>query len=186
MKRTVLAHPEKLWRVQTDFCATNWYGTKMSPRNYTVPLTQPQHYVIDPANACGALDDGIKNRLHIGRRAADDAEHLGRCSLMLQGLPQFCVALLDLFEESHVLDGDHGLIREGFEKGDLFVSERSNFLAADCDHSDRNTLSQQWRTKCSSHPRNWLSGLIIGELRQLCCNVMNVYRLAVDHGSARG
>src|SRR5262249_46726402 len=47
----------------------------------------------DPANACGALDDGIKNRLHVGRRAADDAEHLGRCSLMLQRLPQFCIAL---------------------------------------------------------------------------------------------
>src|SRR5215510_5558943 len=105
---------------------------------------------------------------------------------MFQRLSQLCVALLQLFEQPHILNSDDRLISEGFEKFDLFFSKRSNFLAADCDHSDRNTLSQQWRTKCSSHPRNWLSGLIVGELRQLCCNVMNVYRLAVDHGSPGG
>src|SRR5262249_41442009 len=137
-------------------------------------------------NPSGALDDRVEDRLHVGGRTADDAEHLGRCRLMLQGLAQFRIALLDFLEEPHILDGDDRLVGEGFEEFDLFFSKRSNFLAADCDHSDRNTLSQQWRTKCSSHPRNWLSGLIVGELRQLCCNVMNVYRLAVDHGSAGG
>ena len=90
----MLAHPAKLWLIDTDLDAANGYGTKMSPRNHNVPLAESQHHVIDPTNPRGALDDGVKHRLHVGRRAADDAEHLGRRRLMLQGLAQFCVALL--------------------------------------------------------------------------------------------
>src|SRR5262249_5719533 len=184
----MLAHPAMFCSINTDLDVGDRYRyrTKMSTRKCNVALNEPQHHVIDPADLRGTLNNRIKHRLHVRGRATDNAQHLGRCRLMLQGFAQFRVAFLDLLEQSHVLNGDDSLISEGFEKFDLFFSKRSNFLAADCDHSDRNTLSQQWRTKCSSHPRNWLSGLIVGELRQLCCNVMNVYRLAVDHGSAGG
>ena len=95
----MLAHPAKLWLINTDLDAANGYGTKMSPRNHTVPLVESQHHVINPTNPRGALDDGIEDRLHVRRRAADDAEHLGRCRLMLQGLAQFCVALLEFLEQ---------------------------------------------------------------------------------------
>ena len=67
----------------------------MSPRQPSVPLVESQHHVINPTNPSGALDDSVEDRLHVGRRAADDAEHLGRCGLMLQGLAQFRVALLN-------------------------------------------------------------------------------------------
>ena len=40
---------------------------------------------------------------------------------MLQGFAQFGVALLDLLKQPDILDGDDGLIGEGFEKRDLFV-----------------------------------------------------------------
>ena len=36
------------------------YGTKMSPRNHSVPLAESQQHVIDPANPRGALDDGVE------------------------------------------------------------------------------------------------------------------------------
>ena len=88
----------------------------MSPRNHDVPLAESQHHVIDPANPCRALDDGIEHRLHVRRRAADDAEHLGRRRLMLQCLAQFRVAFLEFFEQPHVLDGDDRLVGEGFEQ----------------------------------------------------------------------
>ena len=101
----------------------------MSPHNHIVPLAESQHHIINPTNPCRALDDGVKHRLHVRGRAADDAEHLGRCRLMLQGLAQFRVAFLDLFEQSHVLDGDYRLVGEGFEKSDLLFRERSNFRA---------------------------------------------------------
>src|SRR4029077_19050264 len=98
MQRPMLAHPAKPGFIDTHFEAATgyWYGTKMSPRNNSVPLMESQHHVIDPANSGGALDDCIEDRLHVRGRAADDAEHLGRCRLMLQGLPQFGIALLDL------------------------------------------------------------------------------------------
>ena len=93
VERAMLAHPAILWLINTDFDACNGYGTKMSPRNHSVTLVESQHHVINPTNPGGALDDGVEHRLHVSRRAADDAEHLGRRRLMLQGLAQFCVAL---------------------------------------------------------------------------------------------
>ena len=119
----MLAHPAILRSINTDFATANGYGTKMSPRNHSVPLAESQHHVIDPTNPRRALDDGVEDRLHVRRRAADDAEHLGRCRLMLQRLAQFRVALLDFFEQPHVLDGDHRLIGEGFEERDLFIEK---------------------------------------------------------------
>ena len=91
----------------------------MSPRNHSVTVAEPQHHVINSANLCGALDDRVEHRLHVRRRAADDAEHLGRCRLMLQGFAQFCVALLEFLEQPHVLDGDHRLVGEGLKQLDL-------------------------------------------------------------------
>ena len=56
----------------------------MSPRNHNVPFAESQYHVIDPTDPRGAFDDGIEDRLHVRRRAADDTEHLGGCRLMLQ------------------------------------------------------------------------------------------------------
>ena len=121
----------------------------MSPRNHTVSLVESQHHVIDPTNPRGALDDGIKHRLHVRRRAADDAEHLGRCRLMLQRLAQFRVALAEFLEQADVLDSDDGLIGEGLEQRDLFVRERTDFGAANRDRANGNALAQQRRSKNS-------------------------------------
>ena len=62
--------------------------------------------VIDPANAGGTLDDGVQNRLHVRRRAADDAENLGRRGLMLESLSQFRIALLESLKQPDVLYGN--------------------------------------------------------------------------------
>ena len=87
----------------------------MSPQKHRVPFAESQHHVINTANPRRALDDGVEDRLHVGGRAADDAEHLGGCSLMLQRLAQFSVALAKFPEEADVLDGDDRLICEGFK-----------------------------------------------------------------------
>ena len=67
----------------------------MSPWNHIRFPRESQHHVIDPINPGRALDDGVEDRLHVRRRAADDAEHLGRCGLMLQGFTQFRIALAE-------------------------------------------------------------------------------------------
>ena len=93
----MLAHPAKLWLINTDLDAANGYGTKMSPRNHSVALVESQHHVIDPTNPCGAFDDSVEHRLHVRWRAADDAEHLGRCRLMLHAFAQPPAIFLQLF-----------------------------------------------------------------------------------------
>src|SRR5262245_3004361 len=121
MERAMFAHPAKIWLIRADLGVDNGQGTKMSPRNNSVSIAESQPHIINPANPGGALDDGVEDRLHVSRRAADDAEHLSRCRLMLQGLTQFRVALLKFFEEPHVLDGDDSLIGEGLKQLDLLL-----------------------------------------------------------------
>src|SRR5262245_25267934 len=119
----MLAHPLMLWLINTDLNAVNGYGTKMSPRNHTVLLSYSKNHIVDSTNPLCALDDSIQHWLHVGGRTADDAEYLGRCGLMLQGLAQFCVALLDLFEQPDVFDGDDCLAGESLQQLDLCVRE---------------------------------------------------------------
>ena len=114
----------------------------MGPHEIVLALAQSQHHVIDPANPRRAFDDGVQHRLHVRRRAADDAEHLGRCRLMLQRLAQFRVALAEFLEQSDVLDRDDGLIGKGFKERDLLFRKRTNFRAANVDHANRNTFAE--------------------------------------------
>src|SRR5215472_15763526 len=100
----MLAHPAKMRLINTDLDAAHGYGygTPMSPRNQSVPLTESQDYVIDPTDLSRALDDSVEDRLHIRRRSADDPEYLRCRRLMFQSLPQLCIALLNLLEQPHI------------------------------------------------------------------------------------
>src|SRR4030095_9141797 len=106
----MLGHQAKSWVINTNLSAVSRYGqrTEMRPRNENVALAKPQAQVIDPTNPCSALDDRIENRLHVGRRAADDAEHFGCRRLMLQRLTQFRIALLQFFEKPNIFDRNDG------------------------------------------------------------------------------
>src|SRR5262249_40354700 len=114
----MLTYPAIVWQINRPHAA-NGYGTKMCTRNYRVPLAESQHHIINPTNSRGAFDDSVEDWLHVRGRAADNPEHLGRGRLMLQSLAQFRVALLDLLEQSHVLDRDDRLVGEGFDQLDL-------------------------------------------------------------------
>src|SRR5262245_48926564 len=116
--------------------------TKMPPRDHRVSFTESQYHVIDPTNLCCALDDGIEHRLHVCRRAADDAEHLSRCRLMLEGLAQFGVAFLDLIEQSDVFDCNDCLISKGFKQLDLFIRKGTDFWSANMNRPDRNSFTK--------------------------------------------
>src|SRR5262245_44831272 len=110
----MFTHPVEPWILTTNLTTDMRYRTNVSPCNHGVPLAESQHDVINPANSRGALDDGVQDRLHVCGRAADDAKHLGSCRLMLQGFAQLCVALLDLFEQPHIFNGDNRLVGESF------------------------------------------------------------------------
>jgi len=126
VKCAMLTHPSALWFINADRFAGDRYGTKMSPDNVHVAVTEAQHHIINPANSRGALDDRIEDRLYIGGRAADDTEHLRCCGLMLQRLAEFRVAFLEFFEEADILDRDDCLASECFEQFDLSLGKRTN------------------------------------------------------------
>ena len=60
---------------------------------------------------------------------------------MLQRLAQFRVALLDLLEQAHVLDGDDRLVGESLEEVDLLVGEWTDLRPADHDRTDGDTFA---------------------------------------------
>src|SRR5262249_46040896 len=147
VERAVLAHPANPWLLNTDLDATSRDGTKMSPRSEHGAVLESQDHVVNPTNPSGALDDGVEDRLHVRGRAADDPEHFGCCSLMLQCLAQFCIALLQFFKQPDVFDGDDCLSGKSLKQLDLSVGERTNLRSSDIDYSDRSPLSEHRRAK---------------------------------------
>src|SRR5262249_30057961 len=174
-----------MWLINTDLDTTKRYRPKMGSLNHNVLLPESQKHVINPTNPRGALDDCVKHRLHVGRGSTDDAEHFRSSGLMLQGLTQFRVALLDLLEQSHVLDGDDGLVGKGFEKGDLLISERTDLRADNTNNPQRNTLSKQGRGDYCPMAEPTLTLLGVGKLGfALRFHVMDMKGLAVKYRSS--
>jgi hypothetical protein len=77
VERAVLPYPVKPWFINTGLGTGIRNRSKMSPQMRFTALVKSQDYVINSTNPCGALDDRVQYRLHIGGRAADDAKHLG-------------------------------------------------------------------------------------------------------------
>ena len=65
---------------------------------------------------------------------------------MLQSLAQLGVAFLQFLEQPHVLDGDDGLGRKGFQQSDLFIGEWVDFDSTNENHTDRTALAKQRRS----------------------------------------
>src|SRR5262249_15697880 len=81
-----------------------------------IPVDAKDQRIARLAQPRRILRHSIQNWLHIRRRAGDDAQDLTRRSLLLQ-------RLLEFLEQSHVFDGNDGLIGEGFEQLNLRRSE---------------------------------------------------------------
>src|SRR5215471_12740018 len=96
--------------------------------------------VIRIAEACRGLDQRIEHPLQIERRPADDLQNISGGRLLFQGFCQLPFACLLSLEQSRVLDGDDGLVGEGFDQSDLMVSECTGITAHDTERSDRLTL----------------------------------------------
>ena len=144
VQRAVLAHPEKLWRIDWNFNTAYRCRAIMSPGNHNVFFPESQIHIVNSTNAGGAFDDSVQNRLNVRRRPADDPQHLSRCRLMFQGLAQFRIALLNFLEQPDVLDGDDSLSGKGLKQFDLLLGERSYLRSANEDGSDRSPLPKQW------------------------------------------
>ena len=73
-----------------------------APRAQHVAVDQEHARVRRLAQVRGALGDGVEHRLHVGRRARDDAQDLADRRLLLERVLQLAGALVDLALEPRV------------------------------------------------------------------------------------
>src|SRR5262245_49710364 len=104
---------------------------------------------------------------------------------MLQGLPQFCIAVTQFLEEPHVLDGHHRLVGEGFDEQDLLACEGINYGTTNENGPNRNIFPHERYSKYSS------IALLFGnspDFRKLSHGyrrqILNMDWLTIDDGSA--
>src|SRR5262249_200446 len=90
------------------------------------------------------LYDRLQNGLQVGRRAADDTEHVTRIGLVFERLYQLALARLFLLEQPRVLDGDDGLVGEGLQPINLSVPERAHLGPPDGNSANGLARADQW------------------------------------------
>jgi hypothetical protein len=90
-----------------------------------------------------------------------------------------------LLEETHILNGDHGLIGKRLKQRDLFRRERAYLHTPNHDDSDRIPFAQQGGRQYCSRAEALLVGCGVGKRRlNLHRQIVNVNRLPFQHGSA--
>ena len=143
MKRAMLAlqQDSSAHRFWSQTRRISRYGTKMRPAEPNCPLRLGGRSRDQPAKPGRVLDEGVENRLHVKRRAADDFQNFAGRRLMIQGFGQVRVAFLQFFEQPHVLDGDDGLVGEGFEQSICFSENGRTSVRRIRDHADRTPFS---------------------------------------------
>ena len=82
------------------------------------------------------VDDHVKHRLNVRRRTGDHLENFRRRGLSFQRLLRFV-------EKADILDGDHGLVREGLHQRNLFVAEGPGNSADDGQNADAFGVTHQ-------------------------------------------
>ena len=133
---------ERLWIGRPRRSDASIVGARERGEINLIARDPSQHARVRPEQADGALQDRVEHRLDIRLRAADDAQDVAGRGLRVQRRRQLAVALLQLGEEADVLDRDHGLVREGLEKGDLLVRKRPDVPAADGDRAQRAPITE--------------------------------------------
>jgi hypothetical protein len=152
------------------------HGSVVCRGSENISLDQSDYRVTSATNICGTFRDGVHHRLDFGRRAGDHTQNFTRGGLLFQ-------RFLELLEQPHVLDGDHGLGCEGFKQFDLLVRERADLHAADLNRPDGSCLAQQRRGKHGPNSETSAEARWKVTLWH-CCQVIDAKGSAVNYGSA--
>src|SRR4051812_6894598 len=95
------------------------------------------------------------------------------------------VATLKILEQARVLDGDHGLVGEGLQEGNLLVGEGPELQATHQDRADRDAVSDQGRGEDGPNPEPFMEGACDREFSvTLYGGVFKVDRSPVDDRAA--
>src|SRR5262249_17731044 len=130
----------------------------------------------------GRLDQRVEHRLQIEGRAADDLEHVGGGSLLLQRFAQ-------LIKQPRVLDGDDGLGSEIGYQLDLLLAEWLHLPAIDADRTDQLVFFEHRDGDESSGAGRFEEGSDaprIAVVGRLGLNIGNLSRLLRCHQASEG
>ena len=105
------------------------------------------------ADASGVFGDRIEHRLHVTWRIRYHAQDLTDCSLLLQRLGEIVGALLNVLEQSNVLDGNHRLVGESGHQIDLLLAEWVHLVAGERKDADRRPVTQERHAEDGSEPK---------------------------------
>src|SRR5262245_59529888 len=109
--------------------------------------------------------------------------HVGKeFRLVLACRSELTVRSFQFFEESDILNGDHGLVSEGPEESNLVVREWSRLGATHEDHSDRNAVPEH-RDKEAAAKAN-RACQVLNPILWIDLDIGNVDHVAVEDGPA--
>jgi hypothetical protein len=138
-----------------------------------------------PQQADGACQNRVEHRLHIRLRLADDPQDVAGGGLGVQCRGQLAVARLEFGEQSHILDGDDGLVGEGFYDLDLGRGEGLYLASPAPDDAERYAFAQDWNAQKRSISRQAkdrvLRPKVVVGVHE---DILDVHRPAVDERSA--
>ena len=115
---------------------------------HEMPVKLNDETIDCPTELRGTRGNRIEGRLDVRRRAADHAQNVARCRLLLEGLADLSVRLsersvllLQLGKEPHILDGDHRLVGKCRDQLDLLLGERLDLEPLQREDSEQAALS---------------------------------------------
>ena len=126
-------------------------------------ILEPKHHAkFGLTKPCRIGKHGLEHGLKLAGRAGDHAQHLRRCGLLLEQFRKLARARLLRLEQTHVLDGDHGLVGKRRHQLDLLVGKRPHVRALQHDHADGRPFTQHRDSQhCvkTSEPRRLMEGV---------------------------
>src|SRR6266566_1832322 len=85
----------------------------------------------------------IEHRLQLAGRRADDAQNFGGRRLLLQRFAELTAARLNLVEQTHVLDSNHGLVGKRGDQLDPLITLSTSAVAVCCSKDSRSSFSSR-------------------------------------------
>ena len=125
----------------------------------------------------GQADDGVKRGAQLVAHAGDELR------LVLAGLRQLPVLILDFVEQPHVLDRNRRLVGEGLDQLDLLIAKWPHLGTRQRHDPDRGALAQQRNAEYGSIAAKCLSYLCPGVIR-IGQHIGNVDDAAFEQGTS--
>ena len=139
------------------------------PRTHSFASCESQHHVSRSQTRAALSTIASSTGCTSVGELADDAEHFGSLLSDAPGPPADLRCAPEFLEQAHVLDGDDGLVSEGFEELDLLVRKWSDFGAANHYRIQWLRLAQQRCTEHGSSTSKLLKVPSLGKLRLDLC-----------------